>query len=120
MYICIMKWVTTVDIVNIYHLTELNIVFPWDENSLRSTVLATLKYTVHSTIFLTIATHCIYYILRTYFITQSLYLLTTFISFTHLPPLAISRHCKILNKILSPIVIKKKIILNNKTMPLIW
>ena len=26
-----MKWVTTVDIVNIYHLTELNIVFPWVE-----------------------------------------------------------------------------------------
>lgn len=72
-----MKWVTTVDTANVYHLTELDIVFPWDENSLRSTVLATLKYTVHSTVFLTIVTCCILH-------PQDLLYNSKFIPFDHL------------------------------------
>lgn len=51
--------------------------FPWDENSLRSTVLATLKYTVQSTVFLTIVTCCILH-------PQDLLYNSKFIPFDHL------------------------------------
>ena len=52
MYICIKKWVTTVDIVSIYHLTELNIVFPWDENSFKIYCLSNLEiYSTQYSIF---------------------------------------------------------------------
>ena len=72
-----MKWVTTVDIVNIYHLTELTLFSLGMRTLLRSTVLATLKYTVHSTVFLTIVTCCILH-------PQDLLYNSKFIPFDHL------------------------------------